>query len=120
MLRSVVAISFLTLGVVALSPSAAAWNSAELAGLVRSLELKGDLPAARRSLQDALRANPRDPEILALWARFLDQRRDPDTRSAYQQLLALPALHPDLKRDASRRLDALNLIAGQNSSSGPV
>lgn len=116
MLRTVTGVAFLSLGVAVLTSPAWGWDSSELAARVRGLESTGDLRSARQSLQQAVRANPRDGETLALWAAFLDQRRDPEARAAYQQLLALPALNPDLKRDATRRLAALDLIAGDREA----
>ncbi|HRJ20922.1 MAG TPA: hypothetical protein PLF84_17880, partial [Bryobacteraceae bacterium] len=81
------------MGAAVLTTPAWGWDSSELAARVRGLESTGDLRSARQSLQQAVRANPRDGETLALWAAFLDQRRDPEARAAYQQLLALPALN---------------------------
>lgn len=116
MLRSISVIAFMSAGAMLLASPAWGWNSAELAGKVRELELSGDVRAARQSLEQALKANPRDPEILALWAAFLDQRRDPAAREAYEQFLALPGLNPDVRRSAVRRLAALDLLADDRPS----
>ncbi|MCL4794633.1 MAG: hypothetical protein KJZ84_08725 [Bryobacteraceae bacterium] len=116
MLRSVTGIALMSVGAVLLCAPASGWNESELARQVRGLEMNGDVRGARQMLQRALRSNPRDAATLALWAAFLDQRRDPGAREAYEQFLALPALNPDLRRDAGRRLALLELIAGDRQA----
>jgi len=116
MLRSVAGVALLTLGVALGGVPAWGWDAAELVREVRALEGKGEMREARQLLQRAVRENPRDPATLAAWAAFLDQRRDPAAREAYEQLLALPGLEPTLRRDSARRLAALDLIAGDRAA----
>lgn len=116
MLRSVAGVALLTLGVALGGVPAWGWNAVELVREVRALEGKGEMREARQLLQRAVRENPRDPATLAAWAAFLDQRRDPAAREAYEQLLALPGLEPTLRRDSARRLAALDLIAGDRAA----
>lgn len=116
MLRSVSGVAIAIAAAMLLAGPAWGWDSSELAGRIRALELAGDARAARQMLDQAVRANPRDSEAAAQRAAFLDQRRDPAAREAYEQLLALPGLNPDVRRDAVRRLAALDLIAGDRAA----
>lgn len=116
MLRSASGIAFLSLGAVLAAAPAWGWNTAELVREVRGLESQGNAREARRLLERAVRANPRDVETLSAWAAFLDQRRDPAAREAYEKLLALPGLEPSLRRDSARRLAALDLVAGDRAA----
>lgn len=116
MLRSVRGVAILSAGAMYLAGPLWSLDSSELAGRVRALELSGEVRAARQMLDQAVRANPRDAEAAAQRAAFLDQRRDPGAREAYEKLLALPGLNPDVRRDATRRLAALDLVAGDRAS----
>jgi hypothetical protein len=114
--RSVAGVALLTLGAVVSTAPAWGWDATELVRQVRGLETKGDVREARQVLEQAVRANPKDPATLAAWANFLDQRRDPTAREAYEKLLALPGIEPNLRRDTARRLAALDLIAGDRAA----
>ncbi len=115
-LRSLSGIVLMGVGAVVVSLPVLGWNETEIVRRVRSLEMAGDIRGARQSLQQAVLANPKDAGTLAAWAEFLDHRRDPGAREAYARLLSLPALHPDVKSQAARRLVALDLIAGDRGS----
>lgn len=93
---------------------AASSAKADLAGQVRQLELKGDGRGARQVLEQAVKASPQDAGVWVLWAEFLDQRRDPQTREAYQKAVELSS--GAVRRDAARRLAALDLQAGDRAA----
>ncbi len=86
--------------------------AAGLADDVRQMEARGEARAARRAVESALKANPRDTATLALWAEFLDTRRDPAARDAWEKLLAAAGPSTEHGRTALRRLIELDLIAG--------
>ena len=74
----------------------------------RQLEKGGDVAGAKELLrQTAARPNAA-PDDLSAWAEFLDRRRDPGTRAAYEQLLK--AAGPQDKARISRRLLVLDLL----------
>lgn len=83
-----------------------------LAQEIRNLELRGEARAARKAIESALRANPRDPATLTLWAEFLDDRRDPGARAAWEKVLNSAGAASPHGRAALRRLAELDLIAG--------
>jgi hypothetical protein len=91
--------------------------AAETAARVRQLEDSGAARQARALLEQALRENPRDADLLELYARFLDSRRAPESRSAYERLLnAVPESDATRRREAARRLTLLDLLAGDRAS----
>ncbi len=83
-----------------------------LAGDVRSMELRGEGRAARKTIESAIRANPRDLSTLQLWAEFLDDRRDPGARAAWENLLAAAGSNSVPGKAAIRRLVEFDLLAG--------
>jgi hypothetical protein len=91
-----------------------AWGSEELARQVRELELRGQSAEARRLLETAVKAAPRDAQALGLWASFLDERRDPEAAAAYERLAAVAPEGSEEKRRAQARLVVLHLLQGQN------
>jgi hypothetical protein len=95
----------------------ASWGLAandELAARVRQMELRGETRAARQSLEQAALQAPADAGVWRLLAEFLDQRRDPGARRAYEKALALaPA---GQKAAIARRLTALCLLEGDRKS----
>jgi len=86
--------------------------AAGLADDVKQMEARGEARTARRAIETALRTSPRDTATLALWAEFLDTRRDPGARAAWQKLLEVAGPSTDSGRSALRRLIEIDLIAG--------
>ncbi len=82
------------------------------AGQARQMKLSGATAEAGRLLEQAVKQFPRDANVLAEYAQFLDTHRDPRARDAYARVLAA---NPDekLRRDAARRLAQLDLLAGE-------
>ena len=112
MLRNALHFATIFLGALAATAPLSGWN-AELANRVRQMELQGDVRGAREALEQAVKQSPRDASTLELWARFLDQRRDPGTKAAYEKILALPALEPNLRLEVTRRLAHIDLLSGR-------
>lgn len=79
---------------------------------VRQLEARGDGRGARRAIESALRANPRDVSTLVLWAEFLDSRRDPGAREAWEKVLQTAGSASPNGQAALRRLVEIDLISG--------
>lgn len=103
----------LLLGVVAALPG----TCQDIAARVRQLETSGAARQAQSLLEQEVRANPRDPALLELYARFLDSRRAPETRAAYSKALsALPVSDSNRRRAVAHRLVQLDLIAGDRAS----
>jgi hypothetical protein len=96
----------------------AAGLSAQQASSQARLEDQGDALAARQALYRAAQRSPEDPSALLRYAEFLDEYRDPDTRSVYEKALTLlndPADRIRRERTA-RRLVLLDLIAGDRDA----
>ncbi len=84
---------------------------------VQTLESKGAVAEARALLRSG--ATSGSPDDLAAYAEFLDRRRDPEARSAYDALLkALPASSPR-RATTERRIKMLEL-AGRSGPSAPA
>ena len=90
---------------------------------VQALESKGAIAEARALLRNG--ASSGAPDDLAAYAEFLDRRRDPGTKAAYESLLkALPAGSP--RRAAVERrvkmieLTGLNAAAPSRTSDWPT
>jgi hypothetical protein len=98
--------------VVVLAAAAASGYADGLAAEVRQLEARGESRAARRAIESALRSTPRDAATLALWAEFLDARRDPGARAAWEKLLETTGPSSSHGKVALRRLAEIDLIAG--------
>jgi hypothetical protein len=73
---------------------------------VQQMELRGEARTAREEMDRALASDPGNVELLAARASFLDARRDPGARSAYEQLLKAGNLSTEQRREAIRRLPA--------------
>ncbi|WP_228486215.1 hypothetical protein [Paludibaculum fermentans] len=93
-----------------------AWSADDLADRVRQMELRGQGRTARQTLEDAAKSAPRDAAALAAYAGFLDLRRDPGTRAAYEKLLTVSGPATPAGKHALRRLVELNLIAGDRAA----
>jgi len=83
---------------------------------VREMELKGEGRAARQALEEAVKANPRDPAVLAEYALFLDERHDPGARAAYEKVLAAAGPSSAQGKEALRRLAVIDLLTGDRAS----
>lgn len=87
----------------------------------RQLEEKGDVAAARALLVSAAQAPGASAELLADYAAFLDRRRDPGARAAYQKAIAaLPGSAGAQRSALTRRvaiLDSLSPHDPQRSAS---
>lgn len=93
-----------------------AGGDAELASRVRQMEMRGESREARATIERAVKSAPSDTSTLALWAEFLDLRRDPGARQAYEKLLSLAGIEPELRANAVRRLAVLDMMAGDNAA----
>ncbi len=85
------------------------WAASETAMRARQLEKSGDPAGARELLRRAVAPANASVDDLAAWAEFLDRRRDPGARAAYERLLAV-APSADKAR-ISRRLMVLDLLS---------
>jgi hypothetical protein len=115
----ILSLAALTLGFVTLNGVGLLFafdTAGEVSAKIRKLEAGGDSRAARRALEQAAREHPRDVGVATLYAEYLDERRDPAARKAYESLLALPNVEDARKREASRRLAALDLLAGDRAA----
>jgi hypothetical protein len=92
------------------------WAADDLAPRLRQLEVQGQPREARRTIDSAVRANPRDPATLAQFAAYLDRRGDPGARAAYEKLAAAAGPNSPQTLAALRRLAVLNLLAGDRAS----
>ncbi len=79
---------------------------------VRQMELRGEARAARTAIESALRSNPKDLSTLVVWADFLDTRRDPAARDAWEKVLLAGGSNSAEGKMALRRLVELDLLAG--------
>ncbi|MDP2999876.1 MAG: hypothetical protein Q8N47_20495 [Bryobacterales bacterium] len=75
----------------------------------RQLEAKGDALGARAALERAVRGPSAGAGALAAWAEFLDRRKEPGARPAYERALA-GAASPEERRPIARRLVVLALL----------
>ncbi|MGQ9916321.1 MAG: hypothetical protein ACUVS7_02790 [Bryobacteraceae bacterium] len=91
-----------------------AWGTEELARRVRELELQGRAAEARRMLESAIRAEPRNVETLAVYAAFLDERRDPEAVAVYERVATLAPEGSPWRIRALGRLTVLQLLHGRN------
>ena len=101
------------LGVGAVGLSFAA---SETALRARQLEKGGDVAGAKELLRRTAAQPNASADDLASWAEFLDRRRDPGTRAAYERLLAAAA--PREKAGIARRLMVLDLLTEDIKSAG--
>jgi hypothetical protein len=85
---------------------------------IRKLEAAGDTAGARMALARAAQNQPDNIAVLTSYAELLEQYGDPSCRQAYERLLAAVRRSGDLERAAtvSRRLAALDLLAGDNDA----
>lgn len=79
------------------------------------LESKGDAAGAFEYLQKAIQDSPQDPGAARAYAEFLDRHRDPGARAGYRKLLSISQSESD-RREASRRLVILDLLAGDREA----
>ena len=75
----------------------------------RQLEAKGDVLGARGALERAARGPSAEAGALAAYAEFLDRRKEPGARQAYERALA-GATSPEARRPIARRLVVLALL----------
>ena len=82
----------------------------------RQMERAGDAAGARNVLRQAALSASASVDDVAAWAEFLDQRRDPETRAAYEKLLtAMGSSAPAARRAmVARRLMVLDML-GQDT-----
>jgi hypothetical protein len=87
---------------------------------LRKMESSGDISARRTALARAAQNNPQSVPALTQYAEFLDRYGDPACRDAYAKLLPLVIRSGDSARAAviSRRLAALDLLAGDRQAAG--
>lgn len=79
-------------------------------------ELRGEAGSAFSDLNRAIDSGPSNPQLLAIKARYLDARRHPSTRTAYEQALGAQGLDPAQRERILRRLAALDLMEGDRAS----
>ncbi len=104
------------LAVALMGSAAIVFGADELSTRARQLELQGQSREAKQSLESAVKAAPRDVAALTAHAEFLDGRRDPETRAAYEKLLAVAGPTSPAGKLALRRLTSLDLLSGNRSS----
>ncbi|MDO8943547.1 MAG: hypothetical protein Q7U75_10210, partial [Desulfobacterales bacterium] len=104
------------LAVALMGSAAIVFGADELSTRARQLELQGQSREAKQSLESAVKAAPRDVAALTAHAEFLDGRRDPETRAAYEKLLAVAGATSPAGKLALRRLTSLDLLSGNRSS----
>ncbi|MBM3746420.1 MAG: hypothetical protein FJW34_11540 [Acidobacteria bacterium] len=95
-------------------------SAQDTAGEARRLERAGDPLAARLLLQRAARNSPESIEAQTAYAEFLDRYGDPETRPAYEKLLALlkgPS-EGEARARTALRLATLALIEGDRAAAG--
>ncbi|MBI5083097.1 MAG: hypothetical protein HZB13_00650 [Acidobacteria bacterium] len=112
-MRSWKRVEGLLLAVLAVSP---ALPAQDLAARLREAEVRGEARQVRQELENAVKGNPRDVATLALHADYLDQRRDPGARAAYERLLAAAGQGSAQGKAALRRLAVLDLLAGDRAA----
>jgi hypothetical protein len=81
-------------------------------------ELRGEPGSALGDLNRAIESDPSNPQLLAVRARYLDARRHPSTRAAYERALSAPGLPPAEREGILRRLAAIDLAEGDRASAG--
>ncbi|MBI4891291.1 MAG: hypothetical protein HY821_11755, partial [Acidobacteria bacterium] len=92
-----------------------AFGADDLTTRLRQLEVQGQPREALEMLRGALRAQPKDVELLSLYAAWLDHRGDAGARAAYEAVLAAGGAKSPQAQQALRRLVALELLAGDNA-----
>jgi hypothetical protein len=93
-----------------------AWGQ-DVAARARQMEASGDVAAAARVLEDAVKAAGATESVLAAHAGFLDRHGNTGARAAYEKLLARVS-DPERKRAYLRRLVLLDLQAEDHSAAG--
>ena len=88
----------------------------DLTTRARQLELQGQSRQAKQVLENAVRSAPQDIASLTAHAEFLDGRRDPETRAAYEQLLSVAGPNSQSGKMALRRLTSLDLLSSNRTS----
>jgi hypothetical protein len=81
----------------------------------RLLERDGDSTGALQLLRSAAQRST-DPGSLSAFAEFLDRRRDPEARAAYDRLLATLPESNRQRQQVARRLVILDLLAGDQAA----
>ncbi len=99
-----------------LGSAALLFGADDLSTRVRRFELQGQSREARQSIESAVKSSPRDLSALTVHAEFLDGRKDPDTRAAYERLLRVAGPGSPAGKLALRRLAALDLLSGNRAS----
>lgn len=82
--------------------------ASESAMRARQLEKSGDMAGARELLRRTGTAASASAEDVAAWAEFLDRKRDPGTRAAYEKLMTVAS--PREKARIAKRLLVLDLL----------
>lgn len=93
-----------------------AWSADHLSDRVRDMEARGQGRAARQMLEDAVKTAPDDAASLSAYAEFLDLRRDPGARAAYEKLLTAAGPTTSTGKNTLRRLTELDLLAGDRTA----
>ncbi len=93
-----------------------AWSADQLTDRIREMEARGQGRVARQTLEDAVKTTPKDAATLSAYAEFLDVRRDPGARAAYEKLLAVAGPATATGKNALRRLTELDLLAGDRAA----
>jgi hypothetical protein len=81
----------------------------------RQLEARGDALGARAVLERAARSGSASAEALAAYAGFLDRRKDPGARQAYEQALTRASSN-ETRNAITRRLIVLALLADDHQA----
>ncbi len=98
-----------SIGLAALMVFGFALRADETTEQARRLEAKGDSLGARALLEQAARGAPASTEVVTAYAEFLDRRRDPGARAAYEKALTRTTA-ASVRRSITRRLVVLALL----------
>lgn len=102
----------------AAGPSWAQQTAADWQSRLTQAELRGEPAAALAELNRSIDAEPSNAQLLATRARYLDGRRHPSARAAYERALSAQGLAAAERERILRRLAALDLIEGDRASAG--
>ncbi len=96
---------------------AGAVQAQDLLSRIRRLEATGNTFAARTALEEAVREQGANAEVLTVYAEFLDRHGDSRAREVYARLLErLPPGDQRRRAEAARRLVLLDLLAGDRDA----
>lgn len=95
-----------------------AQQTSDLAATVRQLELRGESREARQLLERAVAGHPDNPETLFVYARFLDDHRDPKALTLYQRVAASSKASDKVRKASEKRLTHLKVLGAPSLADG--